>query len=217
MIVVGLTGSIGMGKSAAARVLRRLGVPVHDADAAVHRLLGPGGAAVAAVEAAFPGVARDGAVDRPELGRRVFGDARALKKLETILHPKVRADSLRFLRGCGRSRSPLAVLDVPLLFETSRERDCDVTLLVTAPAAIQAARVLRRAGMTPGRLADIRARQMPDREKRRRADFVVETGLGRRESLRAIARIVKLLKSGRWRASRRWRRVSTIMKRSGHA
>ncbi len=210
MIVIGLTGSIGMGKSTAARVLRRLGVPVHDADAAVHRLLGPGGAAVAAVDSAFPGVARDGAVDRSELGRRVFADTRALEKLESILHPMVRADSLRFLRGCRRRRSPLAVLDVPLLFETGRERDCDVTLLVTAPPAIQAARVLRRAGMTPGRLAGIRARQMPDREKRRRADFIVETGLGRRESLREIARIVKLLKSGRGRTSRRGRRFPRL-------
>ena len=196
-----------MGKSAAARVLRRLGLPVHDADAAVHRLLARGGGAVAAVEAAFPGVMRDGAVDRPELGKRVFGDARALDRLESILHPMVRAQSRRFLRNCARRRALLAVLDVPLLFEIGRERECDVTVLVSAPPAIQAVRVMRRPDMTLERLADIRARQMPDREKRRRADFVVETGLGRRESLRALTRIVRLLKSGRWRASHRGRRV----------
>lgn len=207
MIVIGLTGSIGMGKTTAADVLRQVDVKVHDADAAVHRLLARGGGAVAAVEAAFPGVVRGGAVSRPELGKRVFGDARAFDRLESILHPMVRAQSRRFLRNCARRRALLAVLDVPLLFETGRERECDVTVLVSAPPAIQAARVMRRPGMTRERLADIRARQMPDREKRRRADFIVETGLGRRETLRAITRIVKLLKSGRWRASHRGRWV----------
>ncbi len=215
MIVTGLTGSIGMGKSTAAEVMRQLGVPVHDADAAVHRLLARDGAAVAAVEAAFPGVARDGAVDRPELGRRVFDDARALETLESILHPMVREVSLRFLQDCERAGEPLAVLEVPLLFETGRERDCDVTILTSAPLEVQTERVMRRPGMTRARLADIRARQMPDAEKRLLADFVVETGREREESLREITRIVKLLKSGGWPVDRR--RHAAIMKRIRHA
>jgi dephospho-CoA kinase len=206
-----------MGKTTAADVLRQLGVKVHDADAAVHRLLARGGGAVAAVEAAFPGVVRDGAVDRLVLGERVFGNARALDRLESILHPMVREESLRFLQDCERGGEPLAVLEVPLLFETGRESDCDVTILVSAPPDIQTRRVMRRPDMTPERLAGITARQMPDREKRRRADFVVETGLGRAESLRAITRIVKLLKSDRWRAGRRGRRVPASKKQSRHA
>lgn len=196
MLIVGLTGSIGMGKTTASRVLRRLGLPVHDADASVHRHFAPGGTAVDAVEAAFPGVVRGGGIDRQELGRRVFHDPDALARLEAIIHPLVRADSHTFLRHCALRRDPLAVLDVPLLFETGGDRNCDVTILVSAPAFLQAQRVLRRPGMTPEKLHDIRARQMPDREKRRRADFIVPTGLGKRESLRALARIVRLLRAG---------------------
>ena len=196
MVVIGLTGSIAMGKTTAAGILRRLGLPVHDADAAVHRLFRSDGAAVAAVDAAFPGTVRDGAVDRDALGRQVFRDPEALRRLEAIVHPMVRADSDDFLRRCARCRAPLAVLDIPLLFETGRDRDCDATILVSAPAFLQAQRVLRRPGMTEKRLAEIRARQMPDREKRRRADFVVRTGLSRRETLRQLARIVKILERG---------------------
>lgn len=215
MIVIGLTGSIGMGKTTAADVLRQVDVKVHDADAAVHRLLARGGKAVAAVGAAFPGVVRDGAVDRSELGKRVFGNARALDQLESVLHPMVREESLRFLQDCERGGEPLAVLEVPLLFETGGERDCDVIILVSAPPDVQAERVMRRPGMTRERLADIRTRQMPDEEKRSRADFVVDTGLGHEESLREITRIVKLLKSGRRRVDRR--RHDAIMKRIRHA
>jgi dephospho-CoA kinase len=201
MVILGLTGSIGMGKTTAAKIFRRLGVPVHDADAAVHRLLGPGGKAVAAVEAAFPGVARDGAVDRAELGRRVFGDPAALARLEALLHPAVRRAALDFLRRQARRRRPLVVLDIPLLFETGGERLCDATLVVSAPPAVQAARVLSRPGMTRQRLDAILAQQMSDREKRRRADFVVRTGLGKRDTLRALAAIVRLARS--W-PGRRW-------------
>lgn len=197
MIIVGLTGSIGMGKTTAANIFRRLRIPVHDADAAVHRLLAKGGAAVAPVETAFPGVARNGAIDRPALGKRVFKDAKALNRLETIIHPLVRADSSAFLRRCAIRREPVAVLDVPLLFETGRDRDCDVTVVVSAPEFIQAQRVLHRKGMTRERLKEIRARQMPDREKTRLADFIVRTGLGRHESLLALLHIVKLLRTGR--------------------
>ena len=202
MIVIGLTGSIAMGKTTAAGILRRMGLPVHDADAAVHRLFRKGGGAVASVAQAFPGTVRDGAVDRAALGRQVFRDHDALHRLEAIVHPLVRADSDEFLRRCARRRVRMAVLDIPLLFEAGRDRDCDVTILVFAPAFLQAQRVLRRPGMTEQRLADIRARQMPDREKRRRADFVVWTGLSRRETLRQLTVIVKLLRSGMHRRGR---------------
>jgi dephospho-CoA kinase len=191
MIVIGLTGSIGMGKSTAAAMLRRLGVPVHDSDAAVHRLIGRGGRAVARIEKAFPGVVKDGAVDRAALGARVFGDAAALKRLEAILHPMVAGEKGRFLRLWASRRCKAVALDVPLLFETKGDRQCDVTILVSAPAFIQANRVLRRPGMTRARLDEIRARQMPEAEKRRRASFIVPTGLGHRLTLRRLTEIVQ--------------------------
>ena len=193
MRILGLTGSIGMGKSTAARQLRRLGVPVHDADATVHRLMRRGGAAVPAVARAFAGVVRDGAVDRAELGRLVFADPAALRRLEAILHPMVRAAEARFVAACRRRRRRLAVLDVPLLFETGGERRCDAVAVVTAPAFLQAQRVLARPGMNAARLAGIRGQQVADRVKRRRADFVVATGLGRRHSLRKWVEIVRMM------------------------
>lgn len=199
MVILGLTGSIGMGKSTAAAALRRLGVPVHDADAAVHDLLAKGGAAVPAIEAAFPGVVRDGAVDRRRLGDRVFGDASALAGLEEIVHPLVRRQAMDFLKRQARARQPLVVLDIPLLFETGAESFCDAVVLVSAPRRVQAARVLRRPGMTRAKFAAIRAQQMPEAEKRRRADFVVPTGLGKRESLRRLAAIVRLMRQRRGR------------------
>jgi dephospho-CoA kinase len=197
MIVLGLTGSIGMGKSTALAALRRAGLPVHDADAAVHRLMEKGGEAVAAVEAVFPGAVRGGAVDRRELGRRVFGDAAALARLEAILHPLVRREEQRFLARCRRARAAMAVLDIPLLFETGAERACAATAVLSAPRFIQRARALARPGMTPARFAAIEARQMPDGEKRRRADRIVPTGLGRRESARALLRLVAGLRARR--------------------
>ncbi|MBI2235887.1 MAG: dephospho-CoA kinase [Magnetospirillum sp.] len=197
MKILGLTGSIGMGKSTAAAMLRRLGVPVHDADAVVHRLFEPGGAAVPPVAAAFPGVVKDGRVDRAELGRRVFGDAAVMARLEAIVHPLVRAAERRFLDIHRRRNTALVVLDIPLLFETGGERRADRVAVVSCPAFLQAQRVLRRPGMSPERLAAIRARQMPDAEKRRRADFVVPTGIGRRETLRRLRRIVTLMSCAR--------------------
>lgn len=185
-VVIGLTGSIGMGKSTAARTLERMGIPVHDADAAVHRLIGPGGRAVAAVGAAFPGVVRDGAVDRAALGKRVFNDKAALARLEAVLHPMVRRQAHDFLRRMARRREPVAVLDIPLLFETGGEALCDATIVVSAPRRVQEARVLNRPGMTRARLEAIRASQMPDAEKRRHADYVVNTGLGKRDTLRRL-------------------------------
>ena len=192
MKVLGLTGSVGMGKSTAASMLRRMGVPVHDADAAVHRLMSRGGAAVAAVEAAFPGVAAEGAVDRQALGTKVFGDPAALRRLEAILHPRVRADSEAWLRRRRRQRAPLVVLDIPLLFESASEDRCDAVIVVTAPYFVQRARVMRRPGMTEARFQQILAQQMPDAEKRRRAQFVVSTGLGKGHTLRQLRRIVRL-------------------------
>ena len=188
MKVLCLTGSVGMGKTTAARMLRRLGVPVHDADAEVHRLLGRNGAAVKAVEAAFPGVKSGKAIDRAALGKLVFADPKALRRLEGILHPLVRRAERRFLAEARRERRKLVVLDIPLLYETKGERRCDGVIVVSAPRAIQRARVLARPGMTKERLAAIEARQMPDREKRRRADIVIETGLGKRHSLQALRR-----------------------------
>ena len=199
MIILGLTGSIGMGKSTAAGMLRRLGVPVHDSDAAVHRLIGPGGRAVAAVEDAFPGVVVDGAVDRPTLGAKVFGDPVALRKLEAILHPMVGEEKKRFLRREAARRTKVVALDVPLLFETGGDSECDATILITAPPFIQAARVLRRPGMTKERLEEIRSRQMPELEKRRRADFIVPSGLGYRLTLQRLTAIVRLMSRRRGR------------------
>ncbi len=204
MFVLGLTGSIGMGKTAAAKMLRRMGLPLHDADRAVHRLLAKGGAAVAAVEAAFPGVAVDGAVDRERLAVRVFEDPAALERLEEILHPAVRRTTRAFLGRHARAGRPLVVLDIPLLFETGGEALCDAVVVVTAPAFVQCARVMGRRGMTPARFQAILAKQMPDSEKRRRADFVVKTGLSKATALRQLRAIIKLLRRwpGRYRRAR---------------
>lgn len=194
VVIVGLTGSIGMGKSAAGAMLRRMGVPVHDADRAVHGLLGKGGAAVPAVEAAFPGVVCGGTVDRQRLAARVFGDRVALRRLEAILHPMVRREAREFVRRQAQRRTRLIVLDIPLLFETGQHAMCDALIVVSAPRFVQDARALTRPGMTAERLRAIRAEQTPDREKRRRADFVVRTGLSKRETLRRLRAIVRLLR-----------------------
>lgn len=191
MKILGLTGSLAMGKSTAAQALRRMGIPVHDADRQVHRLLARGGDAVAAVERGFPGVTREGGIDRQALGRKVFADPVALRRLEAILHPLVRKAERRFLARCRRERRRLAVLDIPLLFETGGDRRCDAVLVVSAPRRVQLARALRRPGMTMAKLAGVEARQMPDVEKRRRADAVIPTGLGRRFSLDRLARAVR--------------------------
>jgi|SRR5579883_2108762 dephospho-CoA kinase len=194
MVVLGLTGSVGMGKSTAARMLRRLRVPVYDADAEVHRLLGPGGGGVAPVGAAFPAARRGARIDRAALGRLVFGDPAALKRLEAILHPRVRTAQRRFLAACRRRRVPVAVLDIPLLFETGGERRCDGVIVVSAPRSLQRSRVLRRPGMTEARLAAVLAQQMPDAEKRRRARWVVPTGLGQAFTLRRLKTILRAVR-----------------------
>jgi dephospho-CoA kinase len=209
MWVIGLTGSIGMGKSTAVAMLRRMRIPVHDADAAVHALIGPGGAAVAEVARAFRGVVRNGVVDRKSLGERVFKDPAARAKLEAILHPRVREATRAFVKRHRRARRDLVVLDIPLLFETGGERLCDAVIVVSAPRTIQEQRVLRRAGMTRERFRGILAAQLCDAEKRRRADFVVKTGLSKGRTLRQLSAIVRLLRAGRWRSRRRPRRQST--------
>lgn len=193
MFLLGLTGSIGMGKSETARMFRRLGVPVYDADAAVHRLFAPGGEAVAPVEAAFPGVVEQGRVDRKTLGARVFGDAAALRRLERIVHPLVRSEQRRFLAAAARRRAPLVVLDIPLLFETGGEARTDAVAVVSAPRRVQRQRVLRRPDMSEKKFREILAQQVPDAAKRRRADFVIPTGLGRRLALNHVRRIVSML------------------------
>jgi dephospho-CoA kinase len=191
MFLLGLTGSIAMGKSTASRTFRAFDVPVFDADAVVHRLFVPGGAALAPVAVAFPGCLDPaGGIDRVALGRRAFADAGALARLEAIVHPLVRRAERRFLERCAAARRPLAVLDIPLLYETGGERLVDAVAVVSAPVFLQAQRVLRRKGMSADRLAAIRRRQTPDAEKRRRADFVIPTGLDRRHSVRAIARLI---------------------------
>lgn len=196
MRILGLTGSIGMGKSVAANTFRRLGIPVHDADAAVHRLTVPNGPAIPAIAKAFPGVVKGGVLDRKALGAKVFADKQQLRRLEKILHPLVRAKERRFLNFNRRKR--LVVLDIPLLFETKGERRCHAVMVVTTSAAIQRQRVMRRPGMTEERFANILKNQMPDAEKRRRADFVVLTGDGFRSTLRHALAIAKHLGKGRW-------------------
>lgn len=187
-----------MGKSTAAAMLRRLGVPLFDADAVVHHLLGPGGAAVADVEALFPGVCDTaGAIDRRRLGTRVFGDPAALRRLEAVLHPMVRREETRFVRRARARGKTLVVLDIPLLYETGAPERCDYVLVVSAPARVQRERVMRRPGMTESRFASILSAQMPDHEKRRRADFVVPTGLGRALTFRRLRRVVALLRRDR--------------------
>jgi dephospho-CoA kinase len=196
MIVIGLTGSIGMGKSTAAAALRRCGIPVHDADATVHALLGPGGGAVRDVLAAFPGTGTpERGIDRAALGSAVFGDAAALKRLEAIIHPLVGAAERRFLAAAARRRAALVIRDVPLLYETGGDQRCDAVLVVSAPGFLQRQRVLARPGVTEARLRAILAKQVPDREKRRRTPYVVATGLGKRHSLNKLRAFIKAILS----------------------
>ena len=195
MIIIGLTGSIGMGKSTVAAMFERLGVPVFDADAAVRALQGPGGRALPAIEALFAGTTHPDGLHREKLGEHVFGNPAALKQLERILHPLVGEAQSDFL---GRHRRKRAViLDVPLLFEKGGWRRCDLTVVVSAPARVQRARVLARSGMTPAKFAAILKTQMADAEKRRRADVVIETGRGRRVTWLAVQRVVKGLRQER--------------------
>jgi dephospho-CoA kinase len=196
MFVIGLTGSIGMGKSTTAKFFAEEGVPVHDADGAVHRLYE--GEAVPLIEAAFPGTTAAGKVDRTALAARVAKDAAEFRKLDAIVHPLVRQAEQRFLADAERKRAPVVVLDIPLLFETGGEKRCDAVVVVTAPAELQRQRTFERPGMTEEKYAAILGRQVPDDDKRRRADFVVDTSRGFeaargqvRDILRAVAKMPK--------------------------
>ena len=191
---VGLTGSIGMGKSETAKMFVRLGIPVYDADAAVHRLYQKGGAAVAPIEAAFPGVTKDGAVDRAELSKRVTGNPDATQKLTAIVYPLMAGERRKFLEDAEASGAQIVVFDIPLLFETKGEGAMDAVVVVSAPSHIQRERVLARPGMTEEKFAYLHSRQMSDEEKRAKAHFVVVTDKGLEHAFDQVQMIVAALK-----------------------
>ena len=193
MKVIGLTGGIGMGKSTAALAFKRARIPVFDADATVHKLQSPGGRALKPIEAAFPGTIRDGALDRGALRQAVLGKPEALTRLERILHPMVREEEKAFLARARRAAAPAAVLDIPLLFETGG-RKLSFSVVVSAPRSVQIHRVRLRRKMSAADIEAVIARQMPDAEKRRRADIVVRTGLSRYHTQRALQRIIQGLR-----------------------
>ncbi|MGH8323978.1 MAG: dephospho-CoA kinase [Steroidobacteraceae bacterium] len=195
--MIGLTGSIGMGKSETAKMFARLGVPVYDADAAVARLYDVGGAAVPVIEAAFPGTTKDGKVDRPALRQRVVNDPAALKKLDSLVHPLVGAERNAFMTKAIADGADMVVMDVPLLFETGGHVRMDAVVVVSAPAHLQRERVLARSGMSPELLDSILARQMPDEEKRAKAHFVVVTDKGLEHAFEQVKAIVAELRRRR--------------------
>ena len=192
MIILGLTGSIGMGKSTTAEMFRNEGIPVHDADSAVHALYA--GKAAPAIEAAFPGTLADGIIDRKKLGTFVIGKPDQMKKLENIIHPLVAVERDRFLSKASQDGAELVVLDIPLLFETGGEKHCDHVVVVTAPREVQERRVLARPDMTKEKFLSILASQIPDAEKRRRADFVIDSSLGLDHARAEVKKIIAQLK-----------------------
>lgn len=194
---MGLTGSIGMGKSETAKMFADLGVPVFDADAVVHSLQAKGGPAIAPIAAAFPGVVEDGVLDRQKLGALVFSDPELKKRLEAIVHPMVGDARVAFFENAKKHRAPFVVLDVPLLFETGGNKACDKVVVVSAPADIQRARVLDRVGMTVQKFEDILARQTPDADKRAGADYIVETNMGLDHARNQVALITEELKGNK--------------------
>jgi dephospho-CoA kinase len=194
MIVVGLTGSIGMGKSTTAGLFAEAGIPVYDADAEVRRLYAPGGAAVVAVEAAFPGVVEAGAIDRDRLGARVLGNPQALNQLNSIVWPLMGDARAKFIADAAAAEAALVILDIPLLFETGGERNVDVTVVASAPLEVQRKRVLARQAMTEAKFAAILKAQMPDAEKRLRANFVVDTSRGMDDARAQVTAIIAALR-----------------------
>lgn len=213
MILLGLTGSIGMGKSTVAAMFRRHGVPVFDADAEVHRLQGRGGRLVGAIEALFPGTATEGRIDRAVLSRYVLGDKAALHRLERLIHPVLAESRMLFLR---RHRSkPIVVLDVPLLFEKKGWRSVDATVVVSAPLWKQTRRVLARSNMNPGKLRHIRSLQTPDHVKRRRADFVIDTGVSPFQTAHQVSHLIACLSSHGVRYCRSCVKLSSTRKPLG--
>lgn len=195
--LVGLTGSIGMGKSETAKMFAQLGVPVYDADAAVHRLYQKGGAAVAPIEAAFPGTAKDGAIDRAELSKHVTGNHDATQKLQAIVYPLMANERRKFLEDAERKGADIVVFDIPLLFETGGEGNMDAVVVVSAPSHIQRERVLARPGMTEEKFDYLHSRQMPDEEKRAKAHFVVVTDKGLAHALDQVKMILTVLRDQR--------------------
>ncbi len=195
--ILGLTGSIGMGKSTVAAMFAGAGVPVFDADATVHRLQGPGGALVAAIEARFPGTTGAHGVDRAALGQAVLGDDQAMRALEAIVHPAVRAEREAFL--ARHHDAPLVVFDIPLLFETGGDRDVERVVVVSASAAVQRERTLARPGMTAAKFDAILSRQLPDAAKRARADFVIPTDVPLDETRAAVLRVIACVQGGQGR------------------
>ena len=191
MMRVGLTGSIGMGKSTTATMFAEAGIPVHDADATVHRLYS--GKAAPLVEAAFPGSVTAGVVNREALGKAVLGNAQAMKQLEAIIHPLVRQEELAFIAKAEAAGAPFVILDIPLLFETGGDARVDKIVVVTAPAEVQRKRVLSRPGMTEEKFLSILARQMPDDKKRARADFIIDTSQGIEPARAEVALIISQL------------------------
>ncbi len=195
MLLIGLTGSIGMGKSETAKMFARLGVPVYDADAAVHALYAKDGAAVAPIAAVFPSAVIDGAVDRQELSRAVLGLPDEMKKLEAIVHPLVGRAQLEFLKEAQAEGHHAVVLDIPLLYETGGEKRVDVVVVVSAPYHVQEARVLARPGMDMAKFAAIHAKQVPDEEKRRRADFIIDTDNGLDHAFAQVKSVIAALRT----------------------
>ena len=194
LFVVALTGSIGMGKTETAKMFARLGIPVHDADAAVHALYGKGGGAVAAIGAAFPGAVVEGCVDRARLVHLVARDEKAFQRLEAIVHPLVLKERDTFLAEAMAKGVELVVLDIPLLYETGLDKTVDAVIVVSAAADVQRARVLQRPGMTLEKLEAIHARQIPDAEKRAKADFVIETDKGLAHAFEQVKRVAAELR-----------------------
>jgi dephospho-CoA kinase len=200
--IIGLTGSIGMGKTTTAQLFGEAGVPVYDADSAVHALYAKGGPAAPLLEAEFPGVTRDGAVDREALSARVLNDPEALRRLEGIVHPLLADSRTAFIAAAVSAGADAVVIDVPLLFETGGDRMMQAVVVVSAPEAVQRERVLARPGMTPAKLDAILARQTPDAEKRARADFVVDTGQGLEHARRQVAEVLSTVRAPDWRSRR---------------
>lgn len=191
MLIVGLTGSIGMGKSETAKMFRAEGIPVFDADAAVHKLQARGGKALPEIERIFPGVIKGGELDRAKLGQIVFNDENAKKQLEAIMHPMVAEERIGFFMEAEKNKAPFVVLDIPLLYETSGDKACHKVVVVSAPAAIQRQRVLERPAMTSERFEAILDKQVPDVEKRSRADYVIETDKGLEQAHARVREIIK--------------------------
>jgi dephospho-CoA kinase len=213
MILLGLTGSIGMGKSTVAAMFARAGVPVYDADAEVHRLQGPGGALVEAIEALFPGTATPAGTDRAVLSRHVLGDREALRRLERLIHPVLLESRRKFL---SRHRSrPIIVLDIPLLFEKKGWRSVDASVVVSAPGWRQRRRVLARPNMNPAKFKHIRALQVPDHVKRARADFVIDTGVSRERTHRQVRHLIACLSAHGVRYCRSCAKSSSTRKPRG--